>query len=54
MDSEHFDQEIDARQAVFEAVHQPGGSFIAQWMPDDTDGQFFKIDRAFEFSVLAK
>jgi len=40
----------DARQAVFEAVHQPGGNFIEQWSPDDTDGQFFKIDRAFEFS----
>lgn len=40
----------DARQAVFEAVHQPGSSFVEQWMPDDTDGQFFKIDRAFEFN----
>jgi hypothetical protein len=40
----------DARQAVFEAVHQPGGSFVEQWMPDDTGGQFFKIDRAFEFN----
>ncbi len=40
----------DARQAVFEAVHQPGGSFVEGWVPDDTGGQFFKIDRAFEFS----
>jgi len=39
-----------ARQAVFEAVHQPGGSFVEQWVPNDPDGQFFKIDRAFEFS----
>lgn len=40
----------DARQAVFEAVHQPGSSFLEQWMPNDPDGQFFKVDRAFEFS----
>lgn len=40
----------ESRHAVFEAVHQPGSSFIKQWSPDDTDGQFFKIDRAFEFS----
>jgi hypothetical protein len=39
----------ETRQTVFEAVHQPGSSFIEQWSPDDTDGQFFKIDRAFEF-----
>ncbi len=40
----------EARQAVFEAVHQPGGSFVETWVPEDTDGQFFKIDRAFEFN----
>jgi hypothetical protein len=40
----------DARHAVFEAVMQPGGSFVEAWSPDNTDGQFFKIDRAFEFS----
>ncbi|HNT14846.1 MAG TPA: lamin tail domain-containing protein [Verrucomicrobiota bacterium] len=40
----------EARHTVFEAVHQPGGSFIEQWSPDDTAGQFFKIDRAFEFN----
>jgi len=40
----------EARQAVFEAVHQPGSSFVEQWVPEDTDGQFFKVDRAFEFS----
>ena len=40
----------DARQAVFEAVMQPAKGFIDEWMPDDTGGQFFKIDRAFEFN----
>lgn len=40
----------NARQAVFEAVMQPGAGFLEQWMPDDPDGQFFKIDRAFEFN----
>jgi hypothetical protein len=40
----------EARQAVFEAVHQPGSSFLEQWVPEDPDGQFFKIDRAFEFN----
>lgn len=40
----------DARQAVFEAVMQPAKGFVSEWMPDDTGGQFFKIDRAFEFN----
>ncbi|HEX5218058.1 MAG TPA: lamin tail domain-containing protein [Verrucomicrobiae bacterium] len=40
----------DARSAVFEAVHQPGSSFLEQWMPNDPDGPFFKVDRAFEFN----
>lgn len=39
-----------ARQAVFEAVMQPGAGFLEQWMPEAPEGQFFKIDRAFEFS----
>ena len=39
-----------ARQAVFEAVMQPAGTFVEEWSPDDPDGQFFKIDRAFEFN----
>ncbi|NGO38758.1 hypothetical protein G4L39_05030 [Limisphaera ngatamarikiensis] len=38
------------RQAIFEAVHQPGRRFVEAWSPDQPDGQFFKIDRAFEFS----
>lgn len=39
-----------ARNQVFEAVMQPAGSFTKQWSPAASDGQFFKIDRAFEFS----
>jgi len=40
----------DARNQVFEAVIQPAGDFIRAWSPDATDGQFFKVDRAFEFN----
>jgi hypothetical protein len=40
----------DARSQVFEAVWQPGGSFVRAWSPQDPDGPFFKIDQAFEFS----
>ena len=39
-----------ARRAVFEAVLQPAGDFLEAWSPDAPEGQFFKIDRAFEFS----
>jgi hypothetical protein len=39
-----------ARQATFEAVVQPDGSFISEWMPNDDQGEFFKIERAFEFT----
>lgn len=39
-----------ARRAVFEAVIQPAGRFVRAWVPDKPEGQFFKIDRAFEFS----
>ncbi|HEX7860891.1 MAG TPA: lamin tail domain-containing protein [Verrucomicrobiae bacterium] len=38
------------RGTVFEAVNQPAGDFIDAWMPNDDDGDFYKIDRAFEFS----
>src|SRR6266542_2466155 len=38
------------RQAVFEAVNQPSGEFLRAWVPDHSDGDFYKIDRAFEFS----
>lgn len=39
-----------ARNAVFEAVMQPAGKFIEAWSPNAPNGDFFKIDRAFEFS----
>ncbi len=38
------------RGGVFEAVLQPAGDYLGQWSPGDTGGDFFKIDRAFEFS----
>ena len=37
------------RGGVFEAVLQPGGEYLKQWYSKDTDGDFYKIDRAFEF-----
>jgi hypothetical protein len=40
----------EARQTVFEAVMQPAGSFIKEWSPNESSGEFFKIDRAFEFN----
>lgn len=38
------------RGTVFEAVNQPAGDFLEAWSPDDSDGDFYKIDRAFEFA----
>jgi hypothetical protein len=38
------------RGGVFEAIIQPAGDFIRAWSPDDPDGDFYKIDRAFEFN----
>jgi hypothetical protein len=38
------------RGGVFEAVLQPGADYLEQWSPGDSDGEFFKIDRSFEFS----
>jgi hypothetical protein len=38
------------RGTIFEAVNQPAGDFVRAWSPDDSDGDFYKIDRAFEFS----
>ncbi len=38
------------RGTVFEAVNQPAGDFLRAWHPNDSDGDFYKIDRAFEFS----
>ncbi len=40
----------DARQAVFEAVMQPAGGYLKEWSHGASSGEFFKIDRAFEFS----
>ena len=40
----------DARQAVFEAVQQPAADYVRQWSDGHTSGDFFKVDRAFEFS----
>lgn len=38
------------RGGVFEAVLQPGGQYIEQWSADISDGDFYKVDRAFEFN----
>jgi len=38
------------RGGVFEAAIQPGAEFLRQWSPGDSEGDFFRIDRAFEFS----
>jgi hypothetical protein len=39
-----------SRGSVYEDVQQPGKDIINEWVPDDTDGQFYKIERWFEFS----
>jgi hypothetical protein len=38
------------RGGIFEAVLQPGNDYLKQWVPGDSNGEFFKVDRAFEFS----
>src|SRR6185295_4936641 len=38
------------RGGVFEAVLQPANEFLEQWSAGDTGGDFYKIDRAFEFN----
>jgi hypothetical protein len=40
----------DARGTVFEAVNQPAKSFLKAWSSDLPEGDFFKVERAFEFS----
>ncbi len=40
----------DARHAVFEAVMQPASGFVAEWSAAGTSGDFFKVERAFEFN----
>lgn len=37
------------RGSVFEAVLQPAGEYIEQWSYSNPDGEFYKIDRSFEF-----
>ncbi len=39
----------DQRQTIFEAVNQPASEFLKAWMPSDPNGDFFKVDRGFEF-----
>lgn len=39
-----------ARGSIYEDVQQPGADVIREWVPDDSDGQLFKIERWFEFS----
>lgn len=38
------------RGTVFEAVNQPAGDFLDAWLPEFEEIDFYKIDRAFEFS----
>ena len=38
------------RGGIFEATMQPGGDFLEQWSPGNTEGGFYRIDRAFEFN----
>ena len=39
-----------ARGSIYEDVQQPGSEMVKEWVPDDTGGQLFKIERWFEFS----
>ena len=39
-----------ARNAVFEAAMQPAGGFVKEWSPNNTSGEFYKIEKAFEFN----
>ncbi len=40
----------DTRHTAFEAVMQPTGSFLEEWSPNASDGEFFKIERGYEFN----
>lgn len=40
----------DQRGSIFEAVNQPAGEFIEAWSPKAPEGDFYKVDRGFEFS----
>lgn len=39
-----------SRGSIYEDVQQPGGDMIKEWSPGDDDGNFFKIERWFEFN----
>lgn len=38
------------RGGVFEAINQPAGDYVRAWSPDDPNGDFYKIERGYEFS----
>ena len=38
------------RGSIYEDVQQPGSEIVKEWVPDDSDGQLFKLERWFEFS----
>ncbi len=38
------------RGGVFEAINQPAGDFLKAWSPDIPTGDFYKIERGYEFS----
>ncbi|PYM12678.1 MAG: hypothetical protein DME18_10795, partial [Verrucomicrobia bacterium] len=38
------------RGSIYEDVQQPGSEIVKEWVPDDPDGELFKIERWFEFS----
>jgi hypothetical protein len=40
----------DTRKTTFEAVVQPDGSFVNEWVPNDNAGELYKIEDAFEFN----
>ncbi len=37
------------RDGVFEAVFQPGSEYVETWEPANPKGEFYKIDRSFEY-----
>jgi hypothetical protein len=40
----------EQRGTIFEAVNQPASEFLKAWVPNDSGGDFFKVDRGFEFN----
>ena len=39
----------EQRGSIFEAVNQPASEFLKAWVPGDSNGDFYKVDRAFDF-----